>query len=198
MDSNDYIKTKMLKPIGGTIFYVDPSANGQYKLYDKDKKETDKTEDAVYYEKTFDGIKDKYYVVDSKTKFVYPVIWSFVDKAIGAAYPGIGSGRQNTEIALNTPDSSDQYAEYSMWKKLTENNRKSVGDCNDWYIGSMDEVDQLIKSGLIKDWKTNKGNILCSSERNHPNLVWCWIGKKKFWYREIKSMDAAVCFIRSF
>jgi hypothetical protein len=185
----------MLKPIGGTIFYVDPSANGQYRLYDKDKKETDKIEDAVYYEKTFDGIKDKYYVVDSKTKFVYPVIWSFVDKAIGAAYTGIGSGRQNTEIALSTPDSSDQY---SMWGKLTENNRKSVGDCNDWYIGSMDEVDQLIKSGLIKDWKTNKGNILCSSERNHSNLVWCWIGKKKFWYREIKSMDAAVCFIRSF
>ena len=200
---NDILPQGELKPIGGVIFYEDMFAGGSYRLYDKDKNVTSDKSKAVYYEIVIPGSGPRFYAVDLKLEGPYR--WTRQNQKIGVEGTDIGMGKFNTLTVLETEDHSP-YPDPSLWKALTERNKNFVGGCNDWFVGSRDEVDEVLKSGVGKDWfKPEKGHkkrdkllLWSSSEREHPDLVWYWDEEINKWYRQIKQWGCKVCFIRSF
>ena len=193
-----------LRPIGGIIFFEDTTSDGEYKLFDKDRKETTDLTKAVYYEVVRQGTKDRFYVVDTKTGLTGPYRWCHMDQDLGIKGTSIGDGRHNTQVALDAPDSS-VYKDHNLWDEVRKHNSDAVGGQSDWFIGSKDEIDKLIKSGLVNKWfekkKLKKRDpilIWSSSERDHPDLVWYWDEKINKWYRQIKQWGCSACFIRSF
>lgn len=202
MLSNDNIQ-----PVGGVIYYIDNTSDGKYMLYDKNKVETQDPSKAVYYEVIKIGSKPKYYVVDVKTGLTGPYRWCHMDQDLGIKGTSIGDGKHNTQVALNTPDSS-VYKDHNLWDEVLKHNADAVGGQSDWFIGSKDEIEELIKSGLVDKWfekkkwkKRDPILIWSSSERDHPDLVWYWDEKltdRNHWYRQIKQWGCSACFIRSF
>lgn len=192
-----------LRPVGGIIYYIDNSSDGEYKFYDKDKSETQDPSKAVYYEIIKLGSKPKYYVVDTKTGLTGPYIWCHINQDLGIKGTSIGDGRHNTQVALDAPDSS-VYKDHNLWDEVRKHNSDAVGGQSDWFIGSKDEIEVLIKSGLVDKWFEKKKKkrdyilIWSSSERDHSNLVWYWDEKINKWYRQIKDWGCSACFIRSF
>lgn len=191
-----------LKPVGGTIFYEDLMVGGTYVLYDKDKNKTTNKSKATYYEVLIPGSGDRFYVVDLNLEG--PFRWTRQDQKVGVEGTSIGIGRYNTNTILATEDQS-KYKDHSLWDALVDRNNKCINGCNDWYIGSKDEVDEVLKSGVAKKWfETKKGKkrdkilLWSSSERNHPSLAWYWDEKISKWYRQVKEWGCSACFIRSF
>lgn len=195
------------RPVGGIIYYIDNSSDGEYKFYDKDKSETQDPSKAVYYEIIKLGSKPKYYVVDTKTGLTGPYRWCHIDQDLGIKGTSIGDGRHNTQVALTTPDTG-RYKDHNLWDEVLKHNADAVEGQSDWFIGSKDEIEELIKSGLVDKWfekkKLKKRDpilIWSSSERDHPDLVWYWDEKltdRNHWYRQIKDWGCSTCFIRSF
>ena len=205
------LKERDLHPLGGAIFIIDTSSNGEYKLYDKDKVETFDPEKAVYYEVIRKGDKDKYFVVDNKTGFVTLQRWCYYEVQIGGTSTNFGTGRTNTQKILNTPDTGiyPDYRTPSIWETVREHNANAVNGCDDWYIGSKDELQFLVTSpakAVKKMFKPkskkeeDKIAFFSSSEQDHPNIVWAWGGKhwKENWHREVKQWAWGCCLIRSF
>lgn len=193
-----------LQPVGGLIYYINNSSDGEYKLYDKDKSETQDPSKAVYYEVIKPSSIPKYYVVDMKTGLTGPYRWCHLDQDLGIKGTSIGDGKHNTQVAMTTPDTG-VYKDYNLWDEVLKHNADAVGGQSDWFIGSKDEIEELIKSGLVDKWfEKKKGKkrdyilIWSSSERDHPNLVWYWDEKINKWYRQIKDWGCSACFIRSF
>lgn len=193
-----------LKPVGGIIYYIDNSSDGEYKFYDKNRSEIQDPSKAVYYEVIKIGSKPKYYVVDTKTGLTGPYRWCHMDQDLGIKGTSIGDGKHNTQVALDAPDSS-VYKDHNLWDEVRKHNSDAVSGQSDWFIGSKDEIEVLIKSGLVNKWfEKKKGKkrdyilIWSSSERDHPNLVWYWDEKINKWYRQIKDWGCSACFIRSF
>ena len=196
-----------IKPIGGVIFYVDSTSDEVCKFYDESLNETFDFNKAAYYEVSKVGSIPKYYVVDMKTGLTGPYRWCHMDQDLGIKGTGIGSGKYNTKVAMITPDTG-AYKDHNLWEEVERHNTDAVGGQSDWFIGSKDEIEELIKSGLVDKWfEKKKGKkrdyilIWSSSERNHPNTVWYWDEKltdRNHWYRQIKDWGCSACFIRSF
>lgn len=200
-----------VKPIGGAIYYIDTSCNGEYKFYDKDVKPTDDLSKAVYYEIAKKGDSDKYFVADTKTGVIFPKRWGCYGISTEATFDGIGSGKINTEKALSKEDTGE-YSDQTMWKYLVEEqNGKKTNGCDDWYIGSRSELDRLRESGKVdwfidrnknrKPWQKKKQNyeMWSSNEVNADNcFAWFWDPLKAKWFNWGKYEGKAVCFIRSF
>lgn len=204
---NDILTPGNLKPVGGVIYYIDNAADGKYKFYDKNKLEIQDPSKAVYYEVIKSGSIPRYYVVDTRTGLSGPYRWCHMDQDLGIKDTSIGAGRHNTQVALTTPDTG-AYKDHNLWEAVSKHNEDAVGGQTDWFIGSKDEIEELIKSGLVKKWfEKKKGKkrdyilIWSSSERDHPDLVWYWDEKltdRNHWYRQIKQWGCSACFIRSF
>lgn len=201
---NDFSTNDNLQPVGGVIYYVNNASNGKYRFYDKDKVEIQDPSKAVYYEILKQDSIPRYYVVDMKTGLTGPYRWCHIDQDLGIKGTSIGDGKHNTQVALNAPDSS-VYKDHNLWDEVRKHNADAIGGQSDWFIGSKDEIEELIKSGLVNKWFEKKKRkkrdyilIWSSSERDHPNLVWYWDEKINKWYRQIKDWDCSTCFIRSF
>jgi len=196
-----------LQPVGGVIYYINNYSDREYKLYDKNKSETQDPSKAVYYEILNLGSIPKYYVVDTKTGLSGPYRWCHMDQDLGIKGTSIGDGKHNTQVALTAPDSSI-YKDHNLWKAVSKHNEDAVNGQTDWFIGSKDEIEELIKSGLVDKWfEKKKGKkrdpilIWSSSERDHPDLVWYWDEKltdRNHWYRQVKQWGCSTFFIRSF
>ena len=202
--NKNVLKNDNLQPIGGVIYYVNINSDREYKLYDKDKNETQDPSKAVYYEILNLGSIPKYYVVDMKTGLSGPYRWCHIDQDLGIKGTGIGVGEHNTHVAMVEPDTGI-YKDHNLWEAVHKHNEDAVGGQTDWFIGSKDEINELLKTDLVKKWfEKKKGKkrdpfmIWSSSEREHPDLVWYWDEKINKWYRQIKQWGCSACFIRSF
>ena len=89
--------------VGGTIFYIDDTADGVYEFYDTDGNVIENVQvgDRPYaYKVTTTGTKDKYYVyydeVYHNLRWTYYRDSAYVYESMGASDTGIGSGKTNT------------------------------------------------------------------------------------------------------
>ena len=93
------------KPVGGTIFYIDDTADGAYEFFDIDGNlmENVQVGDKPHTYRVIEkGSKDKYYVYHDK---VYSGLWTYSEKGSYAydlldTSEDIGSGKTNTEKAM--------------------------------------------------------------------------------------------------
>lgn len=150
------------KPVGGTIFYIDDTADGVYEFFDADGNpiENVKVGDKPHsYRVVKKGGKDKYYVYYDEI-YAYAA-WTYCDGGVFMYEPmgthnDIGSGKINTAMIL-TKDNGAYITEDSsgiptIWYQLQQARNAEVGGCNDWFVPSAKEIEELrkaIKSGTV-------------------------------------------------
>ena len=150
------------KPVGGTIFYIDDTADGIYEFFDADGNpiESVKVGDKPHsYRVVKKGGKDKYYVYYDEI-YAYTA-WTYCDDGVFMYEPigthnDIGSGKINTAMIL-TKDNGAYITEDSsgiptIWYQLQQARNAEVGGCNDWFVPSFKEIEELrkaIKSGTV-------------------------------------------------
>lgn len=209
-----------VKPVGGTIFYIDDTADGEYQFFDTwgNLIENVQVGDRPYYYKIIKkGSKDKYFVyydeVFDKLRWTYCEGNDYVHESLSTS-KNIGSGKTNTEIVMAkdsgtyvTPDSNRLP---TVWHRLQQVRSDKGTGCDDWFIPSIDELELLrlaIKSGSVTG-----GTIAGSSYNNSVfNSKWLWSSSEFlsqrawYWHRVHqcwdggnKGLDFSVLFIRAF
>lgn len=141
--------------VGGRIYYVDSSASGgEYHFYNANLQElttytVDGLADAVYYDVKSKANKDKFYVYatnngspsDSILVGTY-LKWSLKEIS-QSTEDKRGSGKTNSATLLNKYGSDSN----TIWNWLKGLRNSNLNGCNDWFIGSKVELDDLRTGG---------------------------------------------------
>lgn len=96
---------------------------------------------------------------------------------------------------------TSQYAKNSIWTYLKNKQNHGLGSnrCNDWYVGSVDEINALRNSNLEPTWFDN--DYMWSSSDNTGNSAWTFDSEEQDYWRgwtRQSNTGHPVCFIRSF
>ena len=207
-------------PVGGTIFYIDDTADGVYEFLDVQGNviENIQVGDRPYYYRVVEkGSRDKYYVYHDR---IYNTLKWTCSKGYDYVYESLdtsnalGLGRINTEIVM-TKDNGAYIAENSngyptIWYRLQQIRDAKAGGCNDWFVPSICEMEKLRKAvesravsgGKIagRSYRTSVFNHtwLYSSSEAFDETVWTWSHYSQHWFSDIKYDEASVFFIRAF
>ena len=209
-----------VKPVGGTIFYIDDTADGEYQFFDTwgNLLENVRVGDRPYYYKVIKkGSKDKYYVyydeVFDKLRWTYCEGNNYVHESLSTS-KNTGSGKTNTEIVMEkdsgiytTPDSNRLP---TIWHRLQQVRSDGGTGCDDWFVPSIDELELLrlaIKSGsvtggIVAGSSYNKSIFnnkwLWSSSEFLSQRAWYWHHVHQCWDGGNKGLDSSVIFTRAF
>ena len=209
-----------VKPVGGTIFYIDDTADGEYQFFDTwgNPVENVQVGDRPYYYKIIKkGSKDKYFVyydeVFDRLRWTYCEGNDYVHESLSTS-KNIGSGKANTEIVMakdsgiyTTPDSNRLP---TIWHRLQQVRSDKGTGCNDWFVPSIDELELLrlaIKSGsvtggIVAGSSYNKSIFnnkwLWSSSEFLSQRAWYWHHVHQCWDGGNKGLDSSVIFTRAF
>ena len=209
-----------MKPVGGTIFYIDDTADGEYQFFDTwgNLLENVRVGDRPYYYKVIKkGSKDKYFVyydeVFDKLRWTYCEGNNYVHESLSTS-KNTGSGKTNTEIVMEkdsgiytTPDSNRLP---TIWHRLQQVRSDGGTGCDDWFVPSIDELELLrlaIKSGsvtggIVAGSSYNKSIFnnkwLWSSSEFLSQRAWYWHHVHQCWDGGNKGLDSSVIFTRAF
>ena len=210
-----------LKRVGGTIFYIDNAIHSVYEFFDINGNLIENVQmgDKPYaYRIISKDSGDKYYVYHdelytSNMRWAYYKEGEFVLESLNTLNVA-GLGKANTEIVM-TKDNGAYIAEDSdgyptIWYQLQQVRNAKVGDCNDWFIPSRGEVEELrlaIKSGIITGGTIagplygksvfSDNYIWTSSEYSSQN-AWIWDCDSQSWDYDTKNGYDSVFFVRAF
>ena len=205
--------------VGGTIFYIDDKADGIYEFFDVDGNliENVQVGDRPYaYKVVSPGSKDKYYVYYDK---LYEGFWTYYksdDYVLES--PGtsnsVGSGKTNTEAVMAKDNGAyidmDFAGHSTIWYQLQQARDLKVGGCDDWFVPSKCEIDELrlaIESGNITGGiiagSSYKESIftykwIWSSGEYSSQYAWSWGSNGQYWYGSFKGSNFPVFFTRAF
>ena len=189
-------------PLGGTIFYIDDTADGVYEFYDAEGNVISSVavgDSPAMYKVLTPGTKDKYYVCNTtlypNSRWTYYKNGSYIYNNLGTGTT-IGTGKTNTDTVMAADNgayiTSDSNGYSTIWYQLSQARSLSLGGNTDWFIPSKDEMDKVRTSGIISF--SNK--YIWSSSENRANGAWLWDGS--YWYNYGKDNDGSVCFARAF
>ena len=205
-----------LTPVGGTIFYIDDTVDGVYEFFDAygNRIENVQVGDRPHAYRVIEkGSKDKYYVyhdeVYDKLEWTYyngdvPVYESLDDTS-----GDIGSGKITTGIAM-AKDNGAYITANTIWYQLQMIRDAKVGGCNDWFIPSVYEINELREAILLGSVTGGKiagsyygesifGNKwLWSSSEDSARESWHWSSNGQNWYTYGKNFNNSVFFVRAF
>ena len=201
--------------VGGTIFYIDDTADGTYEFFDADGNTIENVNvgDKPYsYRVVTPGTKDKYYIyhdeVYDNLRWTYYKDGAYVFKKLGTS-AGVGSGKTNTETVMTRDNgaytTADSNGYPTVWYQLQQVRNAKVGGCDDRFVHSMYETDSLrtailsgrIMGGIIAGPPSVFGSKpLWSSSEDSARIVWFyhsdWSDGGK------KDSDYSVFFTRAF
>lgn len=209
-----------VKRVGGTIFFIDDTADGEYQFFDTwgNPVENVQVGDRPYYYRVVKkGSKDKFYVYHDD---IYKDLrWTYFENK-GYAYESLstskntGSGKANTEIVIAKDSGTYVRANSNrlptIWFRLQQVRSDKETGCDDWFVPSIDELELLrlaIKSGSVT------GGIIAGSSYNNSvfNNRWIWSSSEflsqRAWYWHYanqcwdggnKGLDFSVIFTRAF
>lgn len=143
--------------VGGTIFYIDETADGIYEFYDKNENliHNVKVGDRPYaYRVITPGTKDKYYVYHDEMytskRWTYYKDGAYVYDTIGSLGSGIGTGKTNTATMMTRDNgayvTADSNGIPTIWYQLKQTRLAKAGGCDDWFIPSKNEIEELRKA----------------------------------------------------
>lgn len=206
--------------VGGTIFYIDDTADGEYQFFDVDGNliENVQVGDRPYaYKVVSPGSKDKYYIYYDK---LYEGLWAYyksddyVLKPLGTSN-SVGSGKTNTEVVMAKDNGAytaiDFKGHSTIWHQLQQARLAKVGGCDDWFIPSKYEIEKLrlaiesgnITGGVIAGSSYEESIFtykwIWSSSELSPQSAWCWSCYYQYWNGYYgMSNNYSVFFIRAF
>lgn len=143
--------------VGGTIFYIDETADGIYEFYDKNENliHNVKVGDRPYaYRVITPGTKDKYYVYHDEMytskRWTYYKDGNYVYDTIGSLGLEIGKGKTNTATMMARDNgayvTADSNGTPTIWYQLQLTRQAKAGGCDDWFIPSRYEIEELRKA----------------------------------------------------
>ena len=143
--------------VGGTIFYIDEEADGVYEFYDYNENLIHNVQvgDKPYaYRVIKAGTKDKYYVYHDEMytskRWTYYKDGAYVYDAIGSLSQAIGTGKANTDIMMARDNgayvTADSNGTPTIWYQLQQTRLAKAGGCDDWFIPSRLEIEELRKA----------------------------------------------------
>lgn len=205
--------------VGGTIFYIDDTADGEYQFFDVDGSliESVQVGDRPYaYKVVSPGSKDKYYVYYDK---LYEGLWTYyksddyVRESLGTSNR-VGSGKTNTEVVMAKDNGAyiamDFAGHSTIWHQLQLARLAKVGGCDDWFIPSKYEIEKLrlaiesgnIAGGVIAGSSYEESIFtykwLWSSSELSSRGTWSWYFGGQGWYTSYKAISNSVFFTRAF
>lgn len=206
--------------VGGTIFYIDDTADGIYEFFDADGNiiENVQVGDRPYaYRVIKKGFKDKYYIYHDK---VYNSLrWTYyndndeVYESLDTS-TDLGSGKTNTETVMAKNSGAyitgDANGYPTIWYQLQQIRNAKVGGCDDWFVPSVAEIDKLIRAiesgsitgGTIAGSSYNESIFitkwLWSSSEYNSQRAWYWSDYYQYWFGYDRSKFNSVFFIRAF
>ena len=205
------------RPVGGTIFFIDNTADGKYEFFDIDGNlmENVQVGDRPHtYRVVEKGSKDKYYVYHDK---VYSGLWTYSEKGSYAydlldTSEDIGSGKTNTEKAMANDSyiTVDAKGYPTIWYQLQQVRDDKAGGCDDWFVPSVDEFEELrkavesgsVRGGIIAGSSYNtsvfKNKHLWSSSETSLMSAWYWDYEDQYWEGIGKNGLFSVLFARAF
>lgn len=210
-----------VSPVGGTIFYIDDTADGIYEFFDADgnlMKDIKVGDRPCAYRIIAKGTKDKYYVyydeMYTSKRWTYSKDGAYVYDTIGSLGSGIGSGKTNTATMMARDNgayvTADAKGYPTIWYQLQQTRLAKAGGCDDWFIPSKNEIEALriaIKSGIITGGtiagSSYKESIftnewLWSSSELSAQDAWLWYYSYQSWGYDFKYYGSSVFFTRAF
>ena len=205
------------RPVGGTIFFIDNTADGKYEFFDVDGNlmENVQVGDRPHtYRVVEKGSKDKYYVYHDK---VYSGLWTYYEKGSYAydlldTSEDIGSGKTNTEKAMANDSyiTADAEGYPTIWYQLQQVRDDKAGGCDDWFVPSIDEFEELrkavesgsVRGGIIAGPSYNtsvfRNKYLWSSSETSLLSAYAWDRENQYWDGVGKTRGFSVLFARAF
>ena len=205
------------RPVGGTIFFIDNTADGKYEFFDIDGNPMENVQvgDRPHtYRVVEKGSKDKYYVYHDR---VYSGLWTYYEKG-SYAYDlldtsgDIGSGKANTEKAMANDSyvTADAKGYPTIWYQLQQARNDKAGGCDDWFVPSVDEFEELRKAvesgsvtgGIVAGSSYNtsvfRNKYLWSSSEVSLLGAYAWDREDQYWDGVGKYGRFSVLFARAF
>ena len=210
-----------LKLVGGPIFYIDNAIHSVYEFFDIDGNliENVQVGDRPYaYRVISKDSGDKYYVYYdelyySNKRWTYYKEGDSVLESLNTLDVA-GSGKTNTEIVMAKDggayitEDSDGYP--TIWYQLQRIRNAKVGGCDDWFVPSKGEVEELrlaVESGSVSGGEIagpsygksvfNNSYVWSSSEFS-SKYAWIWNYNSQGWFFCYKSNNYSVFFVRAF
>ena len=204
--STTIVQDKHMNLVGGTIFYIDSSADGVYEFYDINGELISNVAvgDKPYsYKVVTPGSKDKYYILHDELydslRWTYYKNDNYVYTSLGTG-TAIGTGKSNTATVLAADDgayaAADSNGKPTIWYKLQQVRNAFSGGCNDWFIPSEYEAMEVRKAGLMESGFKNK--YIWSSSENSAQSSWSWYPTNQNWTNFNKTSAYSVFFVRAF
>lgn len=145
-----------LFPVGGKIFYIDNTSDRVVEFYDQygDVIENVAVGDSPYaYKILTAGTKDKYYVyydnLYTSKRWTYYENGAYVYNSLNAG-DGIGKGKTNTATVMSADSgkyvTNDSNGFATIWYSIKEMRDNLIGGCNDWFVPSKAELEELRKA----------------------------------------------------
>lgn len=147
-----------LFPVGGKIFYIDSASDRVVEFYDQygDLIENVAVGDTPYaYKVISEGTsgKDKYYVyydnLYTSKRWTYYENGAYVYNSLNAG-DGIGKGKTNTATVMSADSgkyvTNDSNGVATIWYSIKEMRDNLIGGCNDWFVPSKAELEELRKA----------------------------------------------------
>lgn len=213
-------------PVGGTIFYIDDTADGEYEFFDADGTVIENVQvgDKPYtYRVITPGSKDKYYVYHDELydnlRWTYYKDGAYVLESaesmglVAGVHAIVGFGKANTETVM-TKDSrvyitADSNGYPTIWYRLQQVRDAKVGGCDDWFVPSVHEAEELrlaIESGSIAGGAiagSSYNTSILSDKYLWSSSVWdtsaySWWPSDDMWLVNSKEEALSVFFIRAF
>lgn len=202
----------VLKYVGGIIFYIDSTADGTYTFYNSNGTQvsapTVGTDCTGWTYSVSGASKDKYYVVYDNlytTNRWCPYInGAYVRVSTGYNAKSIGSGKTNTAGIMAIDNGkyiqASSNGSPTVWYTISQMRSSKPGGCDDWFVGSEEELEQLRLSGAGNSATWFSGNHIWSSSEYSSNNAWCWRYSSSVWNNIAKSssIECCICGVRAF
>lgn len=209
-----------VKLVGGTIFCIDDTADGEYQFFDTwgNLVENVRVGDRPYYYRVIEkGYKDKYYIyhdeVYNNLAWTYCKEGDYVYKSLNTS-KNIKLGRINTEIVMSKDNGAyvtiNSNGCPTIWYQLQQVRNTRVGGCDDWFVPSLYEIELLrnaiaykgVSGGIIAGSSYEESVFskkwLWSSSESSSQGAWNWCYMGQHWYYYDKDSSISVLFVRSF
>ena len=216
-----------LTPVGGTIFYIDNTSNGEYQFFDVDGNLIENVQVGdrpSYYRVVKKGPADKYYVYHDK---VYDALrWNYCKKGKDVyeslnMSDGIRTGKINTEVVMAKDNGAyitiDSKGFPTIWYQLQQTRLAKAGGCDDWFVPSKTEINLLedaVESGTISGgiiagssyaesvfrnrWLWSSSEASSRIGKVSSQFAWYWDYIRRLWNVNNKICNNSVFFIRAF
>ena len=190
--------------VGGTIFYIDETADGVYEFYDYNENliHDIKVGDRPYaYRVVKAGTKDKYYVYHDEMytskRWTYYKDGAYVYDTIGSLSQNIGTGKANTEIMMARDNgayvTADSNGIPTIWYQLQQTRLAKAGGCDDWFIPSRLEIEELRKAIGFQVVKTTDEPIILSAGAVTGGVI-AGTADGQAHYRDYSDNDTRTCY----